>query len=410
MMNGSRACLASACATLATVFALTCAAGAQTPVYRTPPKLIKQGTSTSAIPGAGTVVVQVYVNADGTFKVTRIIKSTNHEDDAAALEIARTSKYAPATDGRKKVAEFYDFTLKFTAGSASASTGSGTASSTATSGPLEEAVTDFRAGKYSESAAAFDKVSSVPAQYKLIAANAYAKAAEAAISSKDASTAVTDATKASQLSPGPATLNLLGTAQIQAGDGAGAIRSLEQARTLASSDSKIDSKQRATIDANLVAAYTDAGQVDKATALLQEIKQLDPSNTAAGARVVAYYSTKGDEAQKAGDQSTAASLFDKAGALGGPYAATMYTKEAFALMQVSKPDWKAAKSAADKALALKPDDPTANLAEGVALANDGKKADAITYLQKADASAKAAGDTSVASKAEQFLKQLGAGR
>jgi TonB family protein len=406
MMNRSSARLATAAATVATaVLALNGLAGAQNPSYPEPPKLIKQGTSTSLIPGPGTVVVQVYVKADGTFKVTRIIKSTNHQDDAAALEIARTSKYAPATDGKKKVAQFYDFTLKFTAGSASPS-----ANGTESHGSLQEAIADFNSGKYSESAAAFDKVSSLPPQYKLIAANAYAKAAEAAISAKDASTAVTDATKANQLSPGPATLNLLGTAQIQAGEAAAAVRSLEQARSEASSDSKIDAKQRATIDANLVAAYADSGEVDKAATLLQEIRQLDPSNSTAATRVTAYYSTKGDEAAKSGDQSTAASLYDKAGALGGPYAATMYTKEAFALMQVSKPDWKAAKSAADKALALKPDDPPANLAEGVALANDGKKAEAITYLQKADASAKASGDTSVAAKAEQFLKQLGAGK
>jgi tetratricopeptide (TPR) repeat protein len=409
MMNGSDGRLALAAAMLATAAALPCAAGAQSPVYHEPPKLIKQGTSTAEIPGPGTVVVQVFVKADGTFKVTRIIRSTNHQDDQAALEIARTSKYAPATNGKNKVAEFYDFTLKFTAGSASASAQSGSSEAHA-SGSLQEAIAAFNSGKYSESAAAFDKVSSVPPQYKLVAANAYAKAAEAAISAKDASTAVADAKKANQYSPGAATYNLLGTAQIQAGDNAGAIQSLEQARTMASSDSKIDAKQRATIDANLVAAYAEAGQIDKASALVQEIKQLDPSNTAAASRVVAYYSTKGDEAQKAGDQSTAASLFDKAAALGGPYAATMYTKESFALMQVTKPDWKAAKAAADKALAIKPDDPTANLAEGIALANDGKKADAITYLQKADASAKASGDTGVASKAEQFLKQLGAGK
>ncbi|MGH7684329.1 MAG: hypothetical protein ACREMT_08290, partial [Vulcanimicrobiaceae bacterium] len=72
-MNRSTGRIAYAAATLATVLALTRAAGAQSPVYHEPPKLIKQGASTAPIPGPGTVVVQVYVKSDGTFKVTRVI-------------------------------------------------------------------------------------------------------------------------------------------------------------------------------------------------------------------------------------------------------------------------------------------------------------------------------------------------
>jgi tetratricopeptide (TPR) repeat protein len=203
---------------------------------------------------------------------------------------------------------------------------------------------------------------------------------------------------------------LLGNAQIAAGDSAAAVRSFEQARSLATSDSKMDSKQRATIEANLAAAYVSAGDIDKAQALLPDIKQLDPSNNVAQSRISNYYAGKADAAQKSGDYATAAGLWEKAGAAGGQYAPWMYANEAFAYMQGSKPDWKSAKAAADKALALKPDDAQANLAEGVALAGSGKKAEAIQYLQKADASAKAAGETSVASQAEQFLKQLGASK
>src|SRR5581483_12184750 len=61
-----------------------------------PPKLLKQGTFTTPIAGSGTVVVKVLVHPDGTFAVQNVIKSTNHGDDAAALEIARTSRYKPA--------------------------------------------------------------------------------------------------------------------------------------------------------------------------------------------------------------------------------------------------------------------------------------------------------------------------
>jgi len=422
----------SATALAAVVLGTASAAHAQSENYHTPPKLIKQGTAQSAISGPGTVVVQVFVKSDGSFKVVRIIRSTNHGDDSAALQIAGTSTYAPARQGTKKVSEFYDYTLKFTAGSVSL----------ATPGGLEGYEAEIRSGKYSDAkagltgflsshpddpkanvllgvadyflnddsgaVAAFNKAGNVAGPFQSVAANAYAKGAEAAIVAKDGATAAADAAKANQLLPGAATLNLLGTAQIEAGDDASAIRSLEQARTLAVNDSKIDVKERATIDANLAAAYVDAGQPDKAAALLPEIGQLDPSNTSASSRLANYYADKAQAAQKAGDSAAAASYFDKAGAVGGPYAATMYTNEAIALMQGSNPDWKAAKAAADKALALKPNDAEPNLVEGVALANVGKRAEAIPYLQKADSLAKAAGDTSVAARAEQFLKQLGA--
>lgn len=402
--------------------------------YHTPPKLIKAGVNTSAIAGPGTVIVQVFVNADGSFKVTKVIRSTNSGDDAAALEIAKSSTYSPARNGNTKVAEFYDYTLKFGAASTSSTSHGGVEAYqadvnskryaqaktglTAYLGSHPEdaranallGVSDYFLNDYAGAVAAFNKASTVPSEYRLVAANAYAKAAEEALAQKDAATAVADATKANQFAPGAATLNLLANAQLQAGDTNAAIHSLEQANADAASDSKIDAKQRGTIAANLVAAYMASGQIDKAAALVAEVQRIDPSNTTALTRVITYYDNKAETAQKAGDYSGAAALWDKAGALGGMYAPSMYTKESIALMQGSKPDWKGAKAAADKALAIKPDDASANLAEGVALANDGKKADAITYLQKADASAKASGDTSVSSKAEQLLKQLGAAK
>ena len=402
--------------------------------YHTPPKLIKAGTNTSPIAGAGIVVVQVFVNPDGTFKVTKIIKSTNHGDDAAALEIAKTSTYSAAKSGDKKVAEFYDYTLKFTAPAASTGGRNGLDAyeaeinarkcNEAKSGLttyLGSHPDDTRAAallgvsnvclnEYTAAASAFNKVPSIPADYRTIAAKAYAEAATAALSDKQSAAAVNDAMKANQLSPSAATANLLGNAQIAAGDSTAAIHSFEQARSLSANDTKMDLKQRATIDANLAAAYVSSGDVDKAAALLPEIKQFDPSNTVAQSRISNYYATKADAAQKSGDYATAAGLWEKAAAAGGQYAPWMYANEAFAYMQGSKPDWKSAKAAADKAIALKPDDAQANLAEGVALAGSGRKAEAIPYLQKADASAKAAGETSVASQAEQFLKQLGAAK
>ena len=56
------------------------------------------------------------MKTDGSFTVQKVLRSTNHGDDAAALDIAKHSTYAPATRGNKKVVAFYDYTLKFTAG------------------------------------------------------------------------------------------------------------------------------------------------------------------------------------------------------------------------------------------------------------------------------------------------------
>ena len=50
----------------------------------TPAKLIHQGKTTNAIAGSGTVVVQVQVNADGSHKAVKVIRSSNSGDNAAA--------------------------------------------------------------------------------------------------------------------------------------------------------------------------------------------------------------------------------------------------------------------------------------------------------------------------------------
>ena len=64
-----------------------------------PAKLIKQGTTSTAIAGSGTVVVQVQVNADGTHKAIKVIHSSNSGDNPAAMEIAQNSSYRPAHRG-----------------------------------------------------------------------------------------------------------------------------------------------------------------------------------------------------------------------------------------------------------------------------------------------------------------------
>ena len=48
-------------------------------------KVVKQGTTSQAIAGSGTVKVQVQVNADGSHKVMKVISSTNPGDNAGSI-------------------------------------------------------------------------------------------------------------------------------------------------------------------------------------------------------------------------------------------------------------------------------------------------------------------------------------
>ncbi|MGH7716762.1 MAG: TonB family protein, partial [Vulcanimicrobiaceae bacterium] len=278
-MNG-RIFVAAAVASVAGAIASSLPALGDNLGYYTPPKLVKQGTPTTPVAGNGTVLIQVLVNPDGSFKVQKIVKSTNPDDNQAAMEIAKSAKYSPATKGGKKVPAFYTYTLKFvvnskgrSSSSSSTNTGSGGGtlakySSQVHAGHYTEArsglqtylqahpddaeanallgVSEFFLNNFPDSAAAFSKAGTVPSAYTTVAANAYAKAAQSAIATKNGSIAVAYATKAKQLSPGAPTWNLLGNAQIVNNDYSGAIASFEQARALAPNDPKLDPKERGT--------------------------------------------------------------------------------------------------------------------------------------------------------------------
>jgi tetratricopeptide (TPR) repeat protein len=422
--------------------ALTCAIASSLPAlgdnlgYYTPPKLVKQGASTTPVAGNGTVLIQVLVNPDASFKVQRIIKSTNPSDNQAAMEIAQSAKYSPATKSGKKVPAFYTYTLKFVVN------GNGTIQQSSNGGgsPLAKYSTEVRSGHYTEargglqtylqghpddaeanallgvsefflnnfadSAAAFNKLGTVPPQYMTVAANAYAKAAQGAISTKNGAAAVAFATKAKALSPGAPTWNLLGNAQIVNNDYPSAIQSFEQARALAPNESKLDPKERGTITANLIAAYAESGQIDKAVALLPEMKQLDPENVVALSHVTDYYAKKAQAATSAGKTSEAIDWYEKGASYGGPLAHSMYTNEAVLLAQGTHPDWIRVKAAADKALALDTNDARANLAVGIALMQQRKGSEAVNYLQKAETNAKASGDSQTVTTAQRMLTEL----
>jgi len=400
-----------------------------------PPKLLKQGTSTTPIAGPGTVVVKVLVNADGTFKVQGVIKSSNHGDDAAALEIAKSSKYKPAYKQGKPELAFYDFSLKFTSSSVT-STDSGAEGDIAkyeemlSAGNVAGAksgLTDYVAAHPGDAAAsallgvadaalkddagavkAFDAAGTVPEKYAPAAAAAYTTYAISEANAKNSADAVAAGKKAVQYAPTAPSYNALGLASLSANDAVAAIAAFEKGSALAANDPKASASAKSTLQANLAAAYAQAGDMDKAKAAAAEATRLDPSSPGGQQALAGYYIRKAQAAEAAGKLGDAAAQYEAAASVQPAQAVTYYNRAAFSYLQM-KPnaDSAKAKADADKALALAPGDAQANFAAGVALANQGSTKDALVYLNKADTAAKAANDTQLATVIENAIKQLG---
>lgn len=403
--------------------------------YYYPPTVKTQGTSTIPIAGAGAVVIQVLVNKDGTFKVQKVLKSTNPGDNETALDIARRSTYKPARRGKKFETAFYDFTLKFTAAksvsSSDESSGGDTAAmqrmlragnyagakSAATAylgahpgdvnAQLVIGVADTFQSDYEGAVGAFDRAPAIPQNYKNVAQKAYLEYAARQVNAGNGAAAVPAAKRGVELAPSASSYNMLGTALVVAGKFDEAIPNLEKARQLGISD---DPKQRAVVDANTVAAYLGLDRVDDAKKVAAEAVTLDPANATAQNQIVGYYAKKADAAMKAGKPVDAAAIYESAAAGAPPKTAvTMYIQAAFAYLNAPKPDNARAKADAEKALAIDKTSPEANYAEGIALANDGKTKDAVSYLKAADAAAKAAGNADLSARIQKDMKALGGG-
>jgi tetratricopeptide (TPR) repeat protein len=383
-------------------------------VGHTPPKLLKMGSPSSSIEGAGVVVVQVLVNPDGTFHVQRIIRSSNVKDNAVAAEIANSSTYKPATRGGKPILEFYDFTLRFANNgvkSDDAATGTAQYERMLHAGNAQGArdglaayvdahPTDSNAllllgtaestlGHFPASVAAFQKAGPIPETFRTVAANSYSQLSSSQAQAKDYTGAIASAKQAIAIAPTATSYNLLGFAELGAGDFTSSVRDLEQARTLAAvPGSKMSAAQRATIDGNLVAAYLGAGDMVKAKAVADEVHSLDPSSDAAQYALSSIYA-KQAEAKMKGQPADAAALYEQAGDAAPKNAVTYYSNAAFAHLNVRPvPESDKALADAKKALAVDPANAGANFAAGIALANKDQKADGLTYLHKAEDAAK----------------------
>lgn len=432
----------------AAAFALP--ANAQYTTEFRPAKLVHQGTTSKSIGGTGTVVVQVQVNANGSHKVVKIIRSTNSSDNAAAMDIANNSTYRPAQRGKTPVTAYYDFTLKFKGRSVATSGESVASGSTAAridalihqgkydaaKTQLEEALeknptdpvlnqelgtAEYFLADYTSAAAAFDKVPVISKTFAQVAAQSYALAAvkTAAASPQQA---VAYGKKAVALAPAANSYYALGSAEMEAGDTTSAVSDLKKAYDLVQSDPKADKKTKVAIASQLYEAYTKAGDAASAEKMLAAIKQIDPANTSVQTLEGNRYIQMANDASKAGNHAEALKDFEQAAAVGSPqvqvtaYAAAALEQNAVLQAQKTPPtkdDYAKVKSYADKALAVNPNDALANYAEGVALAGEwvignkqdaGLKAQAVAALNKAKAAAQSAGNISLSLNIDNFIK------
>ncbi|MEA2786791.1 MAG: hypothetical protein QOF71_2895 [Candidatus Eremiobacteraeota bacterium] len=411
-------------------FALPLAASAQTSTYYTPPKIIKQGTASSPVVGTGAVTLKVFVKSNGSVGPVEVEKSTNHGDDAAAVEIAKSSTYKPGLRDGKAIDAFYTMALKFSGNAVTTDTGS-------TVNDVNQANALIRAGKYADAktelmayltghpgdrdaetllgvadsylndaagaAAAFDAAGTIPERFKAVAAKAYADAAVDALKAKSYDRAIALSDKALALQQNVNTLYIRGTAYANAQKYPQAIADLEKAKSLAAAGNA-DAATINAIDGALATSYVFGGQSDKGIALAQQLKRRDPSNTRVDDTLASYYNQQAVAAMQAGKRDEAVADLENAAKIVPSRSVVLYVQAANVLSQGDKPDWKRVKAEADKALAVDPNDARANYVAGIALANAGDNKGAIPLLQKAKANA--GSDTSLNADIDTALKKL----
>jgi len=405
---------------------LPLAASAQISTFYVPPKLVETGTA-AAPAGKGSVTVQVFVKKNGSVGKVTVKSSTNHADDAAATAIAQTSTYRPATRDAKPVDAYYTMVLKF----------SGHPSVNA-SGELDRANDMIRHEKYDDAKAAletylqqhagdrgaamllgvtdtyrndpagaakaFDLAGPIPERYQVIAAKAYSDAAIDALKEKNNDAAIALADKALTLQPNVNSLYIRGSAYANMQRYPEAITDLEKAKLRAIAGNA-DAATLGAIDSALATSYMFNGQADKGLALAQDVKRRDPANTRVDDALASYYNQQAGVAMKAGKKDEAVADLESAAKLVPSRAVLLYVQAANLLASGTGIDWKHVKAEADKALAVDANDPRANYVAGVALANSGDSANAITLLQKAKAHV--GSDAALSAEIDGALKKLG---
>ena len=379
--------------------------------FYTPPVLEKMGESSVDAASAGQVIVQVFVHRDGSVGSVRIQKSSNHNLDALALDLAKRSTFRPGRSDGNPIDAYYTFDLKFKGTTVAKGDPAGVvrdANKLVRSGKYEDArkrlrsylsghpedkeaqaflgVAEFYLHHLSASVAAFDRAGVLPARLRLAAAGAYSAAAVDALKEKKNDETIRLSSQALALNVDVNALYIRGTAYANAQRYSEAATDLEKAKEQALAGSA-DTATLNAIDGALVTTYLFSGQADKGLALARALKGRDPSNTRIDDALSAYYNTRAVAAMKAGNSSEAVSDLEDGAVAVPSRAVTLYVQAANVLSQGSHPDWDAVKAETDKALAINPNDAKANYVAAIALANGGHKSEAVPYLEKAKAHA-----------------------
>ena len=419
-----------ACAALVLPAIAPPAGDAQTAPAHIAPKLLQQGTNSTALAGPGDVTIQVFVKKDGSFTVNKIIKSSNPGNNAAAMEVAKSSKYKPATNGGTPVDEYYDFTFTFNGNTAAIG-----------SGPLAGALANIRAGKYDQAktdlnaylqanpgdaqgsvllgvadsfggdpagaAAAFDKAGTIPDEYKVLARQSYDKYAAQALGDKHYPEAVAAAGHAIDLDA--QSLNdyyLRGIAYTGLQNYTAAIADLQKARAIAAA-AKADEKTMSAIAFQLAVAQVDAGQFGEAATTAREVARTD---TAASNRLdkIAYVSVveAAIPLANAGHNADAVSRLESGAAAFPNSAAALYAQAAVIMATDKKVDWDKVKAEAEKALSLDPKEGRAEYILGIAASRKNDLKTTLEYLNKAKGSPTYSSDPALAKQVDDALTKL----
>ena len=397
-------------------------------------KVIKQGTTSKNIAGSGSVQLQVQVNANGTHKVIKVMRSSNAGDIEAATEIASTSTYRPAHCGAEPTVSFYDFTLKFNGKSVQSGVnlGNGSVENLIHSGKYAQAqaaaqaalatnpndngtrvllgVASYYANDLASSAQAFAAANPVPKAWGAVAAQALANQAVKQASNSPA-TSMAYAQKAVALDPGANLQFALGVAQIGNNDVTGGIATLKSVHTELFHNPKTSKEVKFGVDSHLLDAYLSNNDAVDASAIAAEMKVLKPQSTIAADLIGSHFLTVGNQAQQAKEYKEAIVAYDQASASGVPQiVANANASAVFAIMNQTKPDYTKALVYGQKAVAAEPNDAMTNYAAGVAQAavwttshQESDKRQALSYLTKADSLAKAAGNTQLSGHIETFI-------
>jgi len=420
----------------AVLAAFPLAAFAQTSSVYTPPKLIKQGTASAAVAGPGAVTVQVFVKKDGTFKVNRVIKSTNVADNAVALEIAKTATYKPALRDGVPVDGFYDYILNL--GGAVSLEKPATAS-----GPTAQAYALIRDGKYAdakatltaylqghpgdpqastllgvanafagnddEAAEAFDSVPTIPDQYHTLAVQAYTKHTSNLLDAQKYSDALASAGHVVALSPdSPNGYFFRGLANANQSQYATALPDLQKALELLKG-MKPDDKTLANFEYWIAISQLNTGAYEAAAVTSKDVTRLDPlrgPSLAQDAFVVV--SNAAIALVNAGKPAESVAQFEQGASIFPASAANFYGQAAFVLLGEKPPDFKKVKVEADKALALDPTNGRALFANAYVANNAGDQKGAIADINKAKASPLYGTDASFAKQVDDTSKKLNA--